>query len=133
MPCSIKPVVAIIEVVSTRELIVWAAVALSGITSFLYLLIGVNAASLGGISREEQRSFGLPASAVFAGGAVVAAVWDVRWIWIVGTVGLALIIGMYFSLASQRDPRYETWGILIRAVQVPLLVVLLYLAVTGPK
>jgi hypothetical protein len=114
-----------------REVIVWVAVGLSGLTALLYLLIGVSAVSLGEITATEQRAFGLPATAVFVGGAVIASIWDERWLWIVGAAGLAMIISMYFSLASQRNPRYEVWGILIRVVQVPLLGALIYLAATG--
>jgi hypothetical protein len=114
-----------------REAIVWAAVGLSGVTAALYALIGLNVVSLGEIEPNEQRAFAIPATVVFAGGAVVAATWDVRWLWIVGAVGLAFIIGMYFSLADQREPRYETWGIAIRVVQFPLLAALVYLAFTN--
>ena len=110
-----------------------AAVGLSGIIAFLYLLIGVNAVSVGEIAPEEQRAFGLPAAAVFAGGATVGLFWDERWLWVVGAVGLAVIIVLYFSLASQREPRFELWGILIRVAQVPLLASLVHLAITGPE
>lgn len=113
-----------------REVVRWAAIGLSATTSFLYLLIALNVVSLGAISPAEQRAFGIPAAVVFAAGAVVAFYFDVRWLWIVGAVGLALIILMYFNLSSQREPAYETWGILIRVVQVPLLASLTYLAFT---
>jgi hypothetical protein len=113
-----------------REVVRWMAVALSGLVAFLYLLIGLNVVSLGNITEGEQRAFGLPAFVVFAGGAIVAVIWDKRWLWIVGAVGLVLIIAMYFNLAPERDPRYEVWGILIRVVQLPLLAGLVYLAVT---
>jgi hypothetical protein len=121
-----------IGTVEARELIAVAAAALAGLTALLYLLIGLNIVSLGEISPNEQRAFGFPAATVFTGGAVVAAVWDERWMWITGASGLALIMTMYFSLASQRNPRFERWGILIRVVQTPLIVALVYLAATNP-
>lgn len=115
-----------------REAVNWEVVGLSGLPALLYLLIGANVVSLGEITREEQRAVGLPATAVFAGGAIVAATWHERWLWIVGAVGLAAIIVMYFSLASQREPPYEMWGIMIRVAQRPLLAGLVYLAITSP-
>ncbi|MDX1691344.1 MAG: hypothetical protein R3290_10010 [Acidimicrobiia bacterium] len=114
-----------------RELIRWTVVGLAGVTALLYALIGTNVVSLGRITPEEQRAFGIAATVVFAVGAVVGVLWDERWIWIVGAGGLALIIVMYFSLASRRDPRFEIWGILIRVAQVPLLVGLASLAFTA--
>lgn len=116
-----------------RQLIDRAAVALSSSTALLYLLIGTNIVSVGEISAEEQRAFGIPAALVFAVGALVAMRWDKRWLWIVGAVGLGLIILMYFSVAPQRQPHYETWGILIRFVQIPLLASLIYLAATSQR
>ena len=113
-----------------REVIIWAAVVLSSLTALFYALIGLNAVSLGEIEPNEQRAFGIPATVVFTAGAIVAAIWDIRWLWIVGAVGLAFIIGMYFSLADQRTPRFETWGIAIRIVQFPLLAALIYLSFT---
>jgi hypothetical protein len=131
VPWAIDPDTAIIQAMDTREIVGWAAVGLSGLTAFLYLLIGLNAVTVGdNMTPTEQRAFGFPAAAVFIGGAIVAVLWDQRWLWIVGAVGLALIIMMYFNLASERDPRFEFWGILIRVAQLPLLASLVYLAFT---
>lgn len=116
-----------------REYVQWAAIGLAGLSSLFYLLIALNVVSLGEISRAEQRAFGIPAAAVFAGGAIAALLWDRRWLWIVASIGLALIIMMYFRLASERVPPFETWGILIRVVQFPLLASLIYLAFTTPQ
>jgi hypothetical protein len=116
-----------------REYVHWAAIGLSALTAALYLLIGLNVVSIGEISAREQRAFGIPAALVFAGGAVVSLFWDQRWLWIVGALGLALIIAMYFSISSKRVPRFETWGILIRVVQFPLLATLTFLAFTTPQ
>lgn len=120
------------ELMETRKIVRWSAAGLSGITALLYLLIGLNVVSIGEITPEEQTAFALPAAAVFLGGLIVALLWDKRWLWLVGALGLTLIIVMYFNLASQRVPDYEVWGILIRVVQVPLLVSLLYLGFTTP-
>lgn len=113
-----------------RESVRRVAIALSALISALYLLIGLNVVSIGAISAGEQAAFGLPAMVVFAAGAVVALVWDKRWLWIVGAIGLAVIIFLYFNLASQRVPEFETWGIVIRVLQFPLLACLIYLGAT---
>lgn len=115
-----------------RDIARWSAVGLSGLTAFLYLLIGLNVVSIGEMTSQEQTAFGLPAAVVFVAGSVVATFWDKRWLWTLGAAGLALIVFMYFNLASQREPAFELWGILIRVVQVPLLISLIYLAFTSP-
>jgi len=118
---------------SKRKVVGWTTVGLSGLTALLYLLIGFNAVTVGdNITPSEQRAFGLAAAAVFSVGAIVATVWDRRWLWIAGAVGLGLIIMTYFNLAPERDPQFELWGILIRVVQAPLLAGLIYLAATRP-
>ena len=110
------------------------AAGLSALSAFLYLLIGLNAVTIeNAIAESEQRSFGLTAAAVFAAGAVIATVWDRRWLWTVGAVGLGLVMMMYFNVAPERDPQFEFWGVLIRVVQVPLLGSLVYLAATKRK
>ena len=64
----------IIGGMDAREIIVWAAIGLSSLTALLYALIGLNVVSLGEIKPEEQKAFGVPATAVFAAGAVVALI-----------------------------------------------------------
>lgn len=113
-----------------RESVRRVAIALSALISALYLLIGLNVVSIGAISAGGQAAFGLPAMVVFAAGAVVALVWDKRWLWIVGAIGLAVIIFLYFNLAAQRVPEFETWGIVIRVLQFLLLACLIYLGAT---
>ncbi len=46
-----------------------------------------------------------------------------------GAVLQALIIFMYFTLAAERIPEFEVWGILLRVVQIPLLGAITYLAI----
>lgn len=111
-----------------RRALRFVAAGLSVLTAVLYLLIGLNLVDLPGIGSGDQAAFAIPAAIVFIGGAVVAMRYDKRWLWIIGAAGLTLIVLMYFNVSSERDPAYEIWGILIRVVQIPLLVVLAYLA-----
>jgi hypothetical protein len=39
----------------------------------------------------------------------------------------------YVDVSRTRTPPFETWGITLRFVQLPLLVALGYLAVRGPR
>lgn len=113
---------------SRRRAARYAAAVLSAVVGILYLLVGLNVLDIEGVTSGEQAAFAIPAAVIHFGGSFVALRWDKRWLWITGTIGLALIILQYFNLASDRDPAYETWGIVIRIVQAPLLVALAYLA-----
>jgi hypothetical protein len=104
-------------------------VGLSGVSAVLYLLIGLRVVTVLPDDPTGQTSFGLVASAGFAVAAIVAATFDKRLLWALGTVGLAFVIWAYFDLASERTPPFETWGVIIRLVQLPLLAAVGYLAI----
>jgi hypothetical protein len=104
------------------------AAALAACSSAIYFLIGLRVVSV--IQNpEEQVSFGLAAGVGFAIAALLILSVDQRALWVAGAVLQALIIFMYFTLAAERVPEFEVWGILLRVVQIPLLVTITYLAI----
>jgi hypothetical protein len=47
-------------------------------------------------------------------------------------VQLVVLVG-YFAVAPSRDPHIETWGLLMKGVQVAILAILPYLAAMAPS
>lgn len=116
-------------VVVRRRRVRYFAAAMAACASLIYLLIGLRVVTV--IQNpEEQVGFGFAASAGFAIGALLILSVDQRSLWVAGAVLQALIIFMYFTLAAERVPDFEVWGILLRIVQVPLLVAVTYLAIS---
>ena len=72
---------------------------------------------------DDQVVFGTIAGVAFVVGGLILLRWDRRWLWVTGTVIQLLIAYVYFDLASQRDPAFEQWGILLRILQIPLVAV----------
>lgn len=77
---------------------------------------------------RDQFAFAGPASLVFIVGALLLARYDDRRLWVLGAVLQLLIIAMYLSVADERQPAFELWGVTLRALQVFLLVPLTLLA-----
>jgi hypothetical protein len=118
-----------------RQVRIFAA-AMAATIAVLYMLIGfslVRVVKLAAGEPSPQLFFGLPAALAFVFGAALLLATDHRWLWILGALLQVLVMFTYFSVAPQRVPSFETWGVLIRVVQVPLLVALGYLAVTWPE
>jgi hypothetical protein len=112
-----------------RRQVRYFAAAMAACASLIYFLIGLRVVSV--IQNpEEQVGFGFAAGAGFAISALLILSVDQRSLWVAGAVLQALIIFMYFTLAAERVPDFEVWGILLRIVQVPLLVAVTYLAIS---
>ena len=52
--------------------------------------------------------------------------------WIASAIFVALVVAMYFGVAAQRVSQFETWGILLRVLQLPLVLLLGWLGLTSP-
>lgn len=82
---------------------------MAAIVSGLYFLIGFQLVTV--IENPDgQAAFAIPAGISFAIGALVILSVDKRAVWITGGIAHALIILMYFSVSSQREPAFEGWG-----------------------
>lgn len=111
----------------TRTLVRHTAAILAGLISLIYFLIGFQVLTV--LDRlEDQVVFGLIAGSAFLIGALVIEIFDRRVVMGLGAAAQAFIIYTYVDLASQREPSFEIWGIVIRVIQVALFVTLLYLA-----
>jgi predicted permease len=116
----------------TRTAVRHTAAVLAGVVAFLYVLIGLQVVTVIDVP-SDQPAFALPAAVAFGVVAALLAFTDRRIVWVVAAVFVGFVIAMYFGVAERRSPQFETWGILLRVVQVPLLCLLGYLAATTPQ
>ncbi len=124
----------------TRRRVRYAAAALAGLTAVLYVLIATSAISVidaGAVAdaRHDQMAFATPAAIAYALGAVLLLIprLDRRIPWALGALLQVGVIAMYFSVAPDREPSFEPWGIAIRVVQVLLLAALVMLVADEPE
>jgi hypothetical protein len=111
------------------------AAALSAAMAGIYFLIGLGVLDVGGGSGDDAGFlivFGAMAGSAFALGTVLLLATDRRWLWILGAVFQVFVFWAYVDVARQRTPPFETWGITLRIIQVPLLLALAYLALRVP-
>jgi hypothetical protein len=72
------------------------------------------------------------AGVAFWVGAALVLLFDNRVVYLLGAaVQLAVVIG-YFAIAPSREPSVEFWGLVMKAAQLVILALLLYLAVKAP-
>lgn len=105
------------------------AAGLCAVIAAVYLAI---AAGASGIEPGEEMSlvaFGVGAASIFGVGAILLATLDHRVLWAVGGAVQLGIGAMYVAVSTDRTPAFEAWGLGLRALQIPLLVVLVLLAV----
>jgi hypothetical protein len=114
------------EIDRDRRIIRYIAAGLSALTAVIYLMIGFNMVTV--LDTPTDQVFGFPAAIAYVLGAVLLVWLDRRIVWILGAAFQVFVIYMYFSLAGQRSPDYEFWGVLLRVPQMIVLVTLAYLA-----
>ncbi|HSL58308.1 MAG TPA: hypothetical protein VK866_10745 [Acidimicrobiales bacterium] len=121
---------------SRRWLLRRVGAALAGVMAAVYYLIGAEVITVAEATAEAGEEeidigvFGVGAGTIFLVGALLLLLVDRRPIWAVGAALQVLIFVMYLAVSSDREPAFEPWGIALRAVEIPLLAVLVYLAVT---
>ncbi|MGZ8562839.1 MAG: hypothetical protein ACXWWU_04385 [Candidatus Limnocylindria bacterium] len=119
----------------SRTTIRRAGAMVAAVMAMIYFLIGAGVLQVGGSNEEREFLwvFGALAGGAFLLGAVLLMRLDRRWLWMLGAAFQVFVYWGYFSVAPDRTPAFETWGITLRIVQVPLLIALLYLAVRPPE
>ena len=124
----------------TRRRIRYAAAVLAGLTVGLYVLIATSAVSVIDATavedvRRDQLAFATPAAIAYALGCVLLLIpgLDRRTLWALGGLLQVGVIFMYFSVAPDREPSFEPWGIAIRVVQLLLLAALVMLVADEPE
>ncbi len=119
---------------ATRHRVRMGAAAIAAVMAAIYYLIGLNVLHVVEGAQDDPAAmlaFGVPAGTLFLLGALLLATQDRRILWIVGAVLQVLVFAMYISVAPSRTPSYETWGITLRIIEIPLAAALAWLALTG--
>jgi hypothetical protein len=99
----------------------------------IYVAIGLGLVVPGTASdmgAADMLGFGLGAASMFLLGAALLLLTDRRWLWAAGALLQVAVIAMYIGVAPTRTPSFELWGLLLRVLQVPLLLTLVWLAAT---
>lgn len=114
-----------------RRTVRYAAATLAGAMASIYFLIGVGVLIV--VTPVEgdasMLAFGASAGAAFLLGALLLIAVDRRVLWVLGAVLQVLVVWAYIAVAPDRTPAFETWGITLRVIQLPLFAALVYLAV----
>jgi hypothetical protein len=101
----------------------------------VYFLIGLGALDIGGSSSGESVDltvFGFAAGLAFLLLAALLAFTDRRWLWILAAIFQLWVYAVYFGVSGSREPPFETWGVTLRIIQLPLVAALVYLAWKSP-
>jgi hypothetical protein len=108
------------------------AVASAAAIAVLYLAIYAGLLSVGRAEAGELGILGV-AGGVFV--VLAVALWRLtsRLLWAGAAVLQVLLGAMYVAIAPERDPSFELWGLLIRALSLVLLVALVTLSVRARR
>lgn len=115
-----------------RRTIRFVAAAIAAFTAMLYLLVGLEVLSVVDVTTEDAPSmleFGLVSGGAFALGAALLLATDRRILWVLGALFQVGVIIMYVAVSPQRTPSFEVWGLTIKALQLVLLGLLVFLAI----
>jgi uncharacterized protein len=106
-----------------------AAALCAGIAG-VYVLIGLEVVQVGeqADGSGDIRVFGFGAAAIFLVGMALLLRTDRRLLWGIGAALQVMIIAMYLAVSVDREPAFEAWGVALRAPQLVLLGLLVYLA-----
>ena len=119
----------------SRRTIRYGAAAVAAIMAAIYFLIGLGVLDVGGSDSDRAFLwvFGALAGGAFLLGALLLVAVDRRWVWVAGLLFQVFVYWAYVDVSKTRTPPFETWGITLRIVQLPLLVALGYLAIRGSR
>lgn len=119
----------------SRRTIRYAAAAVAVVMAAIYLLIGIGVLDVGGTDADKSILwvFGAMAGCAFLLGAILLVAVDQRWVWIAGLLFQVFVYWAYVDVSKTRTPPFETWGITLRIIELPLLVALGYLAIRGAR
>jgi hypothetical protein len=102
----------------------------------IYYLIGLGVLSVGGSTTSEpidMFAFGIGAGTAFLVIAVLFLLTDQRWIWFLALLFEVLVFVIYVAVSGSRVPQFEIWGLTLRAIQLAVIAVLVYLTVHAPE
>ncbi len=103
--------------------------------ALIYFLIGLNVLYIGTTTEgaTDQFGFGMGTGICFGLWAVLLALVDRRWLWLIGLGFHALVFVIYIGASGIRVPPFEVWGLTLRAIHVVLLVALAYLTLRASE
>jgi len=108
--------------------------ACAAVMAAIYYLIGLGLLNVGAAADGSDASsmlvFGGLAGSAFLLGAILLVLFDRRWIWWLGLIFQLFVYFAYVQVSGIRNPPFEMWGISLRIIELPLTIVLVYLAVT---
>lgn len=113
----------------TRRTIRFVAAGLAAAMAAIYFLIGANLLIVvdGQADDPAMAGFGASAGAMFLAWAILLWRVDRRWLWGIGAILQVAVAWAYVSVAPDRTPAFEMWGITLRIIQVPLFLALAWL------
>ena len=119
----------------SRRTIRYGAAAVAAIMAAVYVLIGLGVLNVGGSDSDRAFLwvFGALAGGAFLLGALLLVAVDRPWVWVAGLIFQVFVYWAYVDVSKSRTPPFETWGITLRIIQLPLLVALGYLAIRGSR
>lgn len=114
-----------------RQLLRRGAAGIAAVMAGIYYLIGVGVLAV--VDQQpgdpSMLIFGAAAGSAFLLGAILLVAFDRRILWILGALLQLFVAWAYFSVAAERVPAFETWGITLRLLQIPLFAALVWLAI----
>ena len=118
----------------SRTTVRYVGAAAAALMAVIYFLIGLGVLDIGGTTdgKTDVFGFGVSAGAAFLLWAVLLALVDRRWLWVVAVAFQVLVYVIYIGASGVRVPQFELWGITLRIIQLPLLVALVYLSLRAP-
>ncbi len=114
----------------SRQSVRYGAALVAASMAAIYVLIGLGVLEV--VEAQPAGSdlfgFGMAAAGLFLVGAALLVTFDRRPLWLIGAVLQVLVAALYVAVSVSRDPPFETWGVTLRLLQVPLFAALVYLA-----
>ena len=119
----------------SRQTVRYGAAGIAAAMAVIYFLIGLGVLNVGGSAADRQFLivFGALAGGAFLLGAILLVRFDRRWVWILGAIFQVFVYWAYVDVSKSRTPPFETWGITLRVIQLPLLAALAWLAFQKPE
>lgn len=125
----------VVQMHLTRTQVRYTGALAASAMAVIYFLIGLGVLDIGGTKSGETVDlavFGFSAGLAFLVLALLLALTDRRWLWILATIFQLWVYLIYVSVSGSREPSFELWGITLRIIQVPLLGALVYLSWKAP-
>jgi hypothetical protein len=123
-----SPQTALGRPIRRRSPAIVVAAASTAVMAVIYLLIGARIVDVIDPA-DDQPMFGFVAAGFFAALTVAVALIRRPVVWLSALAIHLFVMFVYFDLAPERVPHYETWGLALRSLQLPAIAALGWLAV----